>query len=423
MRRFSIFVLAFLSACHYSAKEDPLTLIQIQDRNGLTETISNPDRLVSYETVDFLNNQPYKKVLRVYRGDGKNRSRITTYHPNGVIAQYLEAEEMRAHGAYREWFSNGQLKIEAKVIGGTADLASGAQEDWVFDAMSRVWDEQGHLIAAIPYDKGSLEGKSTYYYPSGQIERELFFAKNKLHGSEIEYWLNGVVKSKTQYKQGIKEGDSFGYFEEGAKAWVEEYSDGRLRDGSYFNLEGELISEVEKGAGFVARFGDGELTLIEYKVGRPEGLWRNFTSQGEMRKTFFTKGGMKHGEEIDYFLAADLKTNPTAPFPKLSIAWNENKIHGCVKTWYKNGSLQSQREYSRNQRMGPALAWYSDGSLMFYEEYEEDHLLSGQYYKRYQKDPVSSVSKGAGVATLFDENGGFFRKVTYMKGKPVDPEE
>lgn len=423
MKRFLIafFVLAF--GCHHPSNTEALSLIQIQDRNGLTETISNPDRLVKFEEIDFFSSQPYKKVLRVYKGDGKNHSRISTYHPNGMIYQYLEASEMRANGAYYEWFPNGQLKIEAYLLGGTADLGLGVQEDWVFDGLNRVWDDQGNLAATILYDKGALEGNSTYYYPNGQVEKELFFSKNNLEKELIEYWPSGGLKSRTNYKRGIKEGASRGFFEDGSLAWIEDHSDDRLRKGAYYNRKEDLIGEVNNGGGILARFeGDG-MSLIEYRSGVPDGLVRKFNRRGELQKSFFIKHGMKQGEEVNYFLPLELETNSKILTPKLSIFWNEDRIHGCVKTWYSNGGLQSQREFRRNQKTGPSLGWYRDGSLMLYEEYEEDRLVSGQYYKIQRKEPFSSVNYGNGVATLFDETGDFLRKVNYLNGKPVDPEE
>lgn len=421
MKRFLISILAIAAGCYHPPVQDTLALIQIQDRNGLTETISNPDRLINYETVDFLSSQPYKKVFRFYKKDQKNRSRITTYHPNGFIHQYLEAEEMRAQGSYREWFPNGQLKIEAKVIGGTADLTADAQEDWVFDSVSHVWDEQGHLVASIPYEKGVLQGKSIYYYPNEVVQREVPFEKNRLEGTLLEYWPNGKIKSQIAYKRGMKDGESQGFFEEGALSWKEDYSQDRIRKGSYYNKTGDLISEIINGGGFAARFEEGGLSFIEYRIGLPDGVIRKFNNNNELVRTFCIKNGMKQGEEIEYFLASE--TEGGSPIHKLSIQWNENRIQGCVKTWYNNGQIQSQREYSRNQRMGPSLAWYRDGTLMLYEEYEEDRLISGQYYKIQKKEPVSSVAGGNGLATLFDQNGIFLRKVYYQKGKPVDPEE
>src|SRR3990167_2493575 len=143
----TLFALIFLVGCsHYSEyQEGPqLSSIQIQDRNGLIETISNPDRLQNYQETDFLASQPFKKVLRVFKKDQKNIAKITSYHPNGLLWQYLEAQDMRAMGAFQEWHSNGRLKIAATVIAGTADLASGVQKDWLFDQTASIWDEQGN---------------------------------------------------------------------------------------------------------------------------------------------------------------------------------------------------------------------------------------------------------------------------------------
>ncbi len=425
MRPFFILLFALLFVgCHRAPQNDSLALIQIQDRNGLTETISNPDRLTPYQTVDFLTSQPYKKVLRVYKAEGKNHSKITTYHPNGSIAQYLEAEEMRAHGAYREWFPNGQIKIEATVIGGTADIALGSQRDWLFDGVSQVWDEAGNLLAKIPYEKGALQGTSLYFYPGGPVEKEVSFEKNAMEGEVLEFYPNGKMKVQSHYKKGMKQGESRSFFEKGQLASVEDYTEGLLRTGQYYNSKGDLLSEVENGGGFQGIFENGALTLVEFRVGQPNGLMQKFTPNREIHRSFHLKNGKKQGEEIEYYLAAELEgiSEKYKPHPKLSLSWNENAIHGSVKTWYNNGQLQSQREYSRNQKSGPSLAWFREGSLMLVEEYEEDRLVSGQYFKLNKLEPVSTVVNGNGIATFYDETGAFLRKVTYLKGKALDPE-
>jgi antitoxin component YwqK of YwqJK toxin-antitoxin module len=59
---------------------------------------------------------------------------------------------------------------------------------------------------------------------------------------------------------------------------------------------------------------------------------------------------------------------------------------------------------------------------MLIEEYEHDVLLQGQYFKKNIKEPISTITQGNGVATLYDEQGIFLRKVIYHKGKPLDPE-
>lgn len=422
MKRILILFLFALASCYRANLSDSLSLIQIQDRNGLTETISNPDRITAYEKIDFLSSQPYKKVLRVYKSEGKNHSKITTYHANGLPSQYLEAEEMRAHGAYREWHPNGQIRIESNVIGGTADVTGGAQRDWLFEGISKVWDEQGNLIALIPYEKGVINGTSIYYYPNGQIEREVPFIDDKIVGEVVEFFPEGILKSKSNYQKGVRWGETLRFFDTGKLANIEEYTDGKLLTGSYYDSQGDLISEVQNGGGFQAIFENGLLTTIEHKIGEPEGVIQKFSKSKELQRLFHIKNGNKSGEEIEFYLSSEVEIPTAKPIPKMSVNWSNNTIQGCVKTWYPNGNLQSQREYTRNVRSGPSLAWYRDGSFMMVEEYVEDRLVSGQYFKLNKSDPVSSIVNGNGVATLFDEFGTFLRKVTYQKGKAIDPE-
>jgi antitoxin component YwqK of YwqJK toxin-antitoxin module len=406
---------------HYSTGDAPLVAIQIQDRNGFTETISTPERLENYLKLDFLSSQPYKKILRVYKKDGKNHSLITTYHPNGSISQYLEAKEMRAFGTYKEWFPNGQLKIDSQVIGGTADITQAAQKDWVFDGMNQVWDEEGRLVAQIPYQGGSLQGTSVYFYPNGTLQCQIPYVKNVEEGDRIEFYTNGNVKSRTWFEKGVRSGPSFGFFENGQRAWTEKYADGLLLAGTYYNIQGDPISEIEDGRGVQARY-EGSTTsfLLEIRQGTPEGVVKKFNPQGDLIALYSIRNGKKHGEEVIYFLP---ESGEHERREKLSIEWDQGSIHGVVKTWYRNGQLQSQRDYCHNQKLGTSCAWYKNGSLMYVEEYEEGSIVKGAYYKKNHNQPVSTISNGNGTAYLYDQDGAFMKKVLYAKGKPTDPEE
>lgn len=413
----------FCFSCQKTETDNFLVGIQIQDRNGVSETVSIPDKLEVYNKTDFLSAQPFKKVIRVYKKEGKSHSIITTYHPNGLIWKYLEAQDMRASGLYKEWFPTGQLKVEAYVIGGSADVGIGAQSDWLFDGLSRVWDEQGNLIAEIPYEKGSLEGVTRNFYPTGQIEREAPYKQNLLEGAVVEYFLDGRIKRTVSYQKGLKQGLSAGYDIQGTVCWTEEYREDLLQNGSYFASDGEKISSVQDGFGFQTFFEDSlAFQQIEIRKGKQEGTIKQFSPEKELKLCYQLKNGKKHGAEISYYQSSELEQIPLKPAPKLSIEWNEDAIHGLVKTWYKNGSLESQKEWARNKKNGNACSWYLDGSLMLIEEYEDDLLSSGKYFKRAVQDPVSSVTMGNGLATLYDENGIFLQKVIYHKGRPVDPE-
>ena len=402
-------VILCLSSCVKMPEQESLVMIQIQDRNGLSETISSPDRLVPYLHKDFLASQPYKQVLRIFRFSGETHSILTTYHPNGTLWQLLEAKQMRAHGIFRQWFSSGVKQMEATVVGGMADLSPSAQKSWLFDGVSHVWDESGQLIAEIYYDKGVLSGVSKYYYPSGRIRQEIPYAYDQIDGEVCEYWDRDQLRTKTFYVQGAKQGESVGYRPNGELLWKEEYSTGVLQNGWYSGY-----SEVVHGEGFRALF-DGEqpLELQEIRNGVIEGLIKLFNAKGELTSQFSLKNGKKQGEEIVYFEREK---------PKLSISWDEGVLHGPVKTWYRNGQLQSEREMVRNKRSGTLISWYRDGSLMLVEEYENDQLEKGSYYRKKSREPISTIVNGSGTAMIYDEDGVFMHKVQYLKGKIVDPD-
>jgi antitoxin component YwqK of YwqJK toxin-antitoxin module len=406
-------------SCQKIPQEEELVLLQIQDRNGLSETISDQEKLSSYTKTDFLSTQPYKKVLRLYREEGKNRSVITTYHPNGTIWQLLEAKEMRAFGAYREWFSNGTKKIKATVIGGNADLTPEAQETWLFEGISKVWNEKGTLVATVPYEKGQLTGASISYYPSGAIDREIPYAQDRIDGEEKAFWENGQLKSKTMFREGTRNGVSLGFWADGTLSWEEDYEQDRLIRGTYWSLDHELISEVKNGSGFKAIFDQTHLCMLEeIRKGAPEGVVKCFVSSNQLHSIYHFKNGKKQGEEIEYFPPQE---DAKRPLPKISLYWDQDTIHGTVKTWYENGQLQSQREVYKNKKAGTSCAWYRNGSLMLLEDYENNQLERGQYYRKGQPSPVSAISGGNGVVTLYDGDGFFLDKVTYLKGKPIDP--
>jgi antitoxin component YwqK of YwqJK toxin-antitoxin module len=419
------FALLFTTGCYKAADQSTpvLVSIQIQDRNGMTETISQPDRLETYEHQDFLASHPYKKVLRVYKKDGKLAGKISTYHPNGLPWQYLEALDMRANGEYKEWHQNGQLKISANVIGGTADIGSSAQKTWLFNGTAQIWDEKGRIQAEIPYKNGAMEGNSLHYYPSGKVQKKIPYTQDFLDGEAVEFHPNGSIYSTLLYNRGVKSGISKGFWPENQPQWEETYQAGLLLDGKYYALDGSTVSEVRGGSGYQAKFNGLSLErIIEHRRGKPEGLVKIHFTTGQVKNIYQVKNGQKQGEEVEYFSLDELDDQAEMQRPKISIPWEKDAISGQVKTWYNNGKLQSQREFSRNKKSGASVGWYKDSSLMYVEEYEEDRILSGRYYKKGHKDPISTISAGTGIATLYDELGVLVKKVYYQKGKPVDPE-
>lgn len=408
------------SAYRNSATLTPtLNSINIVDRNGMSETISAPDRLEQYNFVDFLQPQAYQKVLRIYARDpaGNIPACITSYHPNGYTHKYLDIINSRAYGCYKEWYPNGNKKMEVDVIEGMGDITTGSEKSWVFDGMGQVWKEGGELEATIPYNKGSLEGIATYYHSNGKIWKILPYHDNKINGVSEIYREDGNLLQRSNYTMGLLEGESVRFWNDGVIASEEFYCDNLLANGTYYTPCGEPIAKIVDGNGTKAIFGkDAIIELRQYVNGLLEGEIQCIDAYGRVTKIYHVKNGTKHGEEATFYEAPRLQKTLT---PKLSVTWYEGKVQGTCKSWYDNGTQESQREMSNNKKNGHVTAWYRDGSLMLIEEYEQDKLLRGEYFSKKEKEPVSQIKEGRGIATLYDSEGSFIQKVNYLNGKPV----
>jgi antitoxin component YwqK of YwqJK toxin-antitoxin module len=417
----SLFItLAILCGCATrtpSDKSDSLVSMQIVDRNGFTETISNKERLSNFKAVDFSRPQPYQKVLRVFGRNptGQSSSKVTSYHDNGHLWQYLEVVDGRAHGIYQEWFPNGRLKIEAHLIEGMADIHDLAQTTWVFEGTSKVWDDRGNLVAAFTYEKGLLHHPSKYFFPNGRLQKIIPYNQGEIHGLVQVFDESGNTLEEIPYVNGEKEGTATAFWTPGHPLSQEVFEQGRLITACYYGSDGTLAGEIKNGQGKQAQFKDGQLlAFIHFSCGIPEGEVELFYPNGALKCSYIVKDGKKNGEEWEYYPSE----KEQKPMPKLNLHWNEDQIQGQVKTWYPDGQIESQREFNGSKKQGVCFAWYKNGDLMLVEEYENDLLIKASYYKKGDKKIVSKIESGKGVASLYTSEGIFLRKVSYEKGKP-----
>lgn len=426
MKVFLLIALCILSltSCNKTKQPDENTIISMQliDRNGFSETISTQDRIAKHRTTDFLHPQPYQKVLRVFgkNMEGKSTSKITTYHPNGHVYQYLDVVDGRAHGIYKEWHANGRNKMELQVIEGYADLQEGAQRTWVFDGKNFVWDEDGNLIAEITYEKGILHSPSLYYHPNGTLKKSIPYFRDQIQGEVVLYDDQGQLIETIQFNEGLREGTAKGYWKDQKVRYEETYDKDLLLTAKYYDPSGKQIAEINDGKGFQALFEKERLlSLVEYQNGLAQGIVEMFDEKGRKTALYHQIDGKKSGEEWGYY--TDEK-NSKKPLPKLCVHWEDDLLQGEVKTWYDSGLIESQREFNQNKKHGVSLAWYKNGDVMLMEEYDQDKLIKASYFKKADKKPVSKIENGKGIATLYSPDGSFIKKVAYEKGLPqIDP--
>ncbi len=410
-----ILILPFLLLGCRSSSDLSLVHLQIVDRNGYTQTISDKEDIKKYESSDLKAPSHHEKVVKVF--DKGQKGVITLYHDNGQLWQYLETKTGRASGVYEEYYPTGQIHIRSVVSEGVADLTDSAKASWIFDDISTVYDENGNIIAKIPYVKGLQQGIATYFYPNGQVKTNIPYLNNKIQGQVRGYDQEGKLVRLTNYLDGKEEGESFfnGSALEGECDEV--YRNGRIVHGKYFDLDGTIFSEIESSQGIKPVFYNGYLVRTEeYKKGIQEGIVTLFRKDRSIESKYTIVNGEKNGEEISYY-----PTNiGIEPVKKFLVTWRDGLIHGRVCTWYPTGVLESEKEMVDHKKEGTYLSWYTDSSLMMVEEYRQDKLVNGKYLRMGDTVPISRVIDGMGDAHIYDKDGILIRKVSYYKGNPVE---
>lgn len=421
-QRILLLLCPFIISCttfKQAPQEPQLTSLHLVDQNGFIQTIHSNDRLDGYKNINFMSPQPYQKVVRVYHTDENNGSKayLTSYYKSGSLRQYLEVENNRAFGAYKEWYQTGGLKIDCIVVGGMADLSKESEKTFLFDQESKAYLEDGQLAAIIRYSKGVLDGDSYYYHNNGLISKKIAFKYGLKEGEEIVYNNMGSIISTYNYQNGKKNGEAFQYFSNGYLKSRELYSYNELKEATYYNIDQKEIASIHLGSGFIPIYEDDKIIRMEeYKNGYQEGLVEVYNSSGMTLEHYHTKNGLKHGEELFYYTNKDPQ-----PSKKLSIYWFEGVIQGKITTWYEEGGLESIKEMCNNKKHGEFLSWYKNGSLMLIEDYASDKLINGSYFKINSLEPISKVVNGSGYATLYSGEGVLIRRILYSDGVSVIP--
>lgn len=416
--KFILLILLLTSSVY--AKVDKLVSLTLVDPHGLTETIRARDRLERYRMVNFLQPQPYKKVVRVYgkEKEGSLRTYITSYYPSGQVKRYLQVIGSRACGIYQEWHPSSQRKLCARVVGGESDVEESAIATYLFDGPAEVWDEEGHPLALFSYARGVLEGAVVEYHSTGALKERAHFANGLRHGLQQRFFEGGELKEEITFHQGQPQGVAQGFWPSGKPSYSEIYKKGLLFEANYLDEQGECIATIHQGLGRRAHFlSEERLDLIEYREGVAEGSVEELDADGHLLRRYHTKNGVKHGEEMEYYPSSSFVPSETLR-PKLLVTWHLGQLHGTAKSWYPSGQLESQREMAHNRRFGLSTGWYEEGQIMLIEEYQEDRLMKGSYFSPDSNIPVSQVVSGTGTATLYDGSGHLIRKVVYLDGLP-----
>ncbi|MDA8774008.1 hypothetical protein N9N03_02640 [Chlamydiia bacterium] len=384
----------------------------IKEHNGSIQTITHPEKLKSFANTDFLAPQPYKSVTRYYKTPKSSvlSGVITSYHPNGLIAQSLEIKNNQANGVYREWYDSGTTKVQTTIMGGVGSLDDDSQNTWIYNGLAFAWYPDGALQATINYVNGNREGITHTYHPNGLVDTIHMYTNDALHGQQQGFDDQGVLRWTHTFNNGLQHGAAIRY-KDTSIILDEHYNNGLLETGRYISLtENNIQTGVNNYSGHQIVYNENtdEYIISEIKNGVVDGIVSYYDDSG-LNRTETIQNGMKNG--VETWLYAN-------GIPKLQIQWINDVISGVVTTYFDNSTVESIRHINNNLLHGSYLAYYPDGQLMVDEIYENNKLVTGNYYPLGTMIRSSYVTNGQGTATIYNKDGGVKELITYKNGIP-----
>lgn len=125
------------------------------------------------------------------------------------------------------------------------------------------------------------------------------------------------------------------------------------------------------------------------KNGKPNGLWRSYYENTNIKNAVNYNLGEVNGEAIFYY------NSPGSP-QKAEVYFENNKIDGSYKEYYKNGNLKAVLNYKKSKPNGEANFFYESGILKIKAQFKNG-IRSGKW-------------------KYYRENGEVYEKKKWKKG-------
>ena len=293
---------------------------------------------------------------------------------------------------------------------------------------------QPTLVSSELYVMGKKEGKSFYYYPTGELKLIVFYKNGKKQGLSREFsedsTLITVVQYKNSYvvdrerlnrtdKEGNRQGTFRDYYENGKIKKEEHYLDNQLH-GYYreFDGRGELVMALRYERGKIMEEIDEDLKEIldmkstfdregrliftgGYKEGVPVGIHRFFDTAGVVENAYlYNELGQKVSE---------------------GIIDEQGKRKGNWTNFYPTGEVRAKGNYLDNQRSGNWTYYFIKGGIEQKGKFEKDRYrgIWNWYYPNGNKWREESYFNGRedGMFVEYDPVGKILTKGDYIGGE------
>jgi antitoxin component YwqK of YwqJK toxin-antitoxin module/tetratricopeptide (TPR) repeat protein len=280
--------------------------------------------------------------------DGEMQHVTVVYNTSGTQAAGLEDATGEPLGEWRYYHEDGGLNLSGVYTNGER---SG---EWLWrDSFTHKVTEKS------TYENGILNGKSYFYFPSGELDQTRIFKDGILQDSVISFYRSGDVEQKTAVKDDQRQGQVISFYANGQKSFETTYVNGKV--------DGDVIYYHKNG-----------MLNNRFKVS-------NELITGQ-RLTYFPNG--KPASDFTY-----TATGQTGPY----------------KRWYANGQLESEGTMKADKQIGESVSYYSNGQKKSTSTFDESGKENGTtvYYDYDGKKYEEHVFKKGYIEEIryFDKKG------------------
>ncbi len=295
-------------------------------------------------TWKFYNNEG-KLKLEINYLEGKKHGPRISYREKEVVKENFADDLKQGLTIYS--YTNGRVKKTLNFI------------DGLENGLAKIYDTSGIIIELITYKKGFITDRE-------KINRR--DQKGKKHGKWKEFYENGILKKEGTYKHGLEHG----YFKE------YDIESNLVSAAKYVNGEKQMnVAELKKLDVITEYYPSGNVKIkATYKDKVPEGIWREYSEEGEVEKSYVYKNGVvigegiitekgeKNGEWKEYYNDGQIKAEGKYDHDAKIEEW---------KFYHKNGKTEQIGSYTKEGKLTGIWKWYySSGLLLREESFYED---------------------------------------------------
>lgn len=97
-------------------------------------------------------------------------------------------------------------------------------------------------------------------------------------------------------------------------------------------------------------------------------------------------GDYRDGVRDGIWRVSDAETDD----PLWEVTWSAGEWHGPARSWYRNGQLEDQGEYSHSQQAGVWSYWFENGQMAATGRYEHDRKTGDWTYWDVDGTPMAA---------------------------------